>query len=68
MNIAKEAIELFGEKSFYTISISEYNVILQGEFDSGIVKRCKEDEFILSFDDNGFVQLTKDNLIIILTQ
>lgn len=65
---AKQLMELFGEKAFYSISVSEYNVTAQGKFNPSIVQRCKEDGYTCGFSDNGFINMAKDNILIILTQ
>ncbi len=66
--IAKEAVELFGENAFYSITINTYGVTLQGKFNPSIIQRCKQDDYLLAFDDNGYVNITKENITITLTQ
>ena len=63
----EEMLDLFGENVFYTISLSDYNTTLQGKFNSSIIKRCQQDEWAYNVEDNGFVYLRKNNVIIILT-
>lgn len=63
----EEMLDLFGENAFYTISLYGYNTTLQGKFNSNIIKRCRQDGWAHNVEDNGFVYLRKDNVIIILT-
>ena len=63
----EEMLDLFGEDAFYTISLYGYNIAFQGKFNSSIIKRCQQDGYTHDLQDNGYVYMRKNNIVITLT-
>lgn len=52
---------------FYSISVNEYAITLQGHFNSEIVLVIKKLFGNMNIGDNGFIGFSKNNIIITLT-
>lgn len=60
-------MRLFGYKSFYSVSATEYSVTMQGAFSADVAKKAKSLRFSQAIEDNGFIRLERGNIEITLT-
>lgn len=53
--------------AFYSISISEYGISMQGKYNPVTVIKAGQMRFALKADSNGYIELVREDIEIILT-
>lgn len=68
LKLVSEIIEQFEETDFYTLSVRNTSIELQGKFDSDLSKKLSSIGFLFTIcEKNGFVTFSKENITITLT-
>ena len=52
---------------FYVISVYDGKLSMQGEYDNELTKFLKRKKFKATIDDNGYLELSRSDIKIILT-
>lgn len=60
-------LKLFGYDDFYTVSITDSDVRLQGKYSNKITTKAKGLRFSSKIDGNGHLEMQRNNITIILT-
>ena len=69
-NLNKLIVSLgfFPNDAFYTVTVDNYNIKLQGEFSPEIIKIARANKFKNErVDSSGYLCLTRSNIEIVLT-
>jgi hypothetical protein len=57
----------FNPELFYVITVYEHDMRLQAYFNPEIVKTAIAHKFYLGVEGNGFIELKRDGIVILLT-
>ena len=60
-------LKIFGEDSFYFISLTPLSIHLQGQFSQRMLRLANDLEFHISLLKDGMIILKRDNYMITLT-
>ena len=60
-------LKLFGYDDFYTVSVTDSEVRLQGEYSNKITTKAKRLRFSSKIDGNGYLDMHRNNITITLT-
>ena len=61
-------LSLFNLSDFYTVTATNYNIKLQGDFNSSLIKKIKlSKKWSESISENGYIEFKRSNIEIVLT-